>query len=151
MKKGVQLKYDELNTIVKRMRDEGEDINLLARKTREKVHDLYLEWIGEGAEKFFTEMDMKLLPALSRLSQALFTSQMTLNRIIKVMKDADRETARFFKGDLARVGLSGTTGIESDFGGFSSNVKPHLDLGVGPIHQVSGVNIRYWGGRCRKI
>ena len=151
MKKGVQLKYDELNTIVKKMRNEGEDLTTLTRQTREKVHDLYLEWIGEGAEKFFDEMDTKLLPALSRLSQALFASQMALSRIIKVMKDADHETARFFKGDLSRVGLSGMADFGSDFGGFGSKTIPHLDLGGGTIHQVIGDQTGIGGGVAGQV
>ena len=123
----------------------------LTRQTREKVHDLYLEWIGEGAGKFFDEMDTKLLPALSRLSQALFASQMALSHIIKVMKDADHETARYFKGDLSRVGLSGMADFGSDFSGFTSRAIPHLDLGVGPIHQVIGDQTGIGGGMQVKL
>lgn len=145
MKKGVQLKYDELHTIVRQMRDEGEMISSLHQKTREKVHDLYLEWIGEGADKFFDEMETKLLPALSRLAQALFASQTALNQIIKVIKNADYETTRYFKGDFTQQGFTGSAGLTSDFSDLQNNLKPHLNIGLGNINQVVGPSVGIGG------
>src|SRR5512137_2899954 len=96
----VILDYDELRSISRRIRDEGEDIAQLQVKMCDRVRDLHKDWEGEGAQKFFTEMDHELLPALSRLSKALFFAQDTLQRITKVIQDHDEDTKGFFKGDF---------------------------------------------------
>ena len=95
-----QLNYDESVTIAKNFKDEGEDIARLHSKTRQRVQDLYKEWIGEGADKFFEEMETILLPALQRLSLALFHTQDITNQIMKIIQNADEETASYFKDQV---------------------------------------------------
>ncbi|MDO9263143.1 MAG: WXG100 family type VII secretion target [Desulfosalsimonadaceae bacterium] len=112
MNLSVQLNYDELRIIAKRCKSNGEDIVTLLSKTRQKVHDLETEWIGEGAEKFFDEMETVLLPALHRTAQALFFSEEVLVKIVRVINEADKETASFFKHDLFEF-------EGHDFGNFS--------------------------------
>ncbi|MBA4384307.1 MAG: hypothetical protein C0410_06195 [Anaerolinea sp.] len=127
----VQLKYDELRLLVKRFRNEGEDIFSLLSKTRQKVHDLETEWIGEGAEKFFDEMETVLLPALQRTAQALFFSEEVLVKIIRIINEADKETTSYFKHDSFEFEGHG-------FGNFSGIVE-NLSEGQS-IPGVIGVN-----------
>src|SRR5437762_3759733 len=96
-----QLNYDETVTIAKKFKDEGEDIARLHSETRQRVKDLYKEWIGEGADKFFEEMETSLLPALQRLSHALFHTQDITHEIMKIIQNADEDTAGFFKDQLS--------------------------------------------------
>src|SRR5262245_39139413 len=91
-----QLNYDQLTSIAKDFKDEGEDIARLHSTTRQRVRDLHKEWIGEAAEKFFEEMETELLPAVQRLAHALFLSQDMTNEIMKIIEDADEETAGYF-------------------------------------------------------
>ena len=122
-----QLNYDEATSIAKKFKDEGEDIARLHSVTRQRVRDLYKEWIGEGADKFFEEMETKLLPALQRLSLALFHTQDVTNEIMKIIRNADEEASNYFKdqgaGDDFGAGkfgdaLNGLGGIQGpdDFG-----------------------------------
>jgi WXG100 family type VII secretion target len=104
MARRVQLRYDELRAMVKQFRDEGEDIAKLQVKTLDRVRDLHKDWEGEGSEKFSKEMENDLLPALSRLSKALFFAQDTLQRIIKIIHDHDEDTKGFFRGDFTHTG-----------------------------------------------
>jgi WXG100 family type VII secretion target len=99
----VQLNYDDLGTMVKKFRDEGEDVVKMHSSMRDRVHDLHKDWVGEGADKFFGEMENDLLPALTRLSGALFYAQDVLHRIIKTIQTFDEDTARFFKLDSSQV------------------------------------------------
>ncbi len=99
----VLLDYDELNTEVKKFRDEGEDVVKMHTTMRDRVHDLRKEWIGEAADKFFHEMESELLPALVRLSGALFLGQDVLLKIIKTIQTYDQETAGYFKGDFIQM------------------------------------------------
>jgi WXG100 family type VII secretion target len=112
----VILDYDELRSISRRFRDEGEDIAQLQVKMCDRVRDLHKDWEGEGAQKFFTEMDHELLPALSRLSRALFFAQDTLQRITKVIQDHDEDTKGFFKGDFTHLNREnpGATGVAAE-------------------------------------
>lgn len=96
-----QLNYDELGSITKNFKDQGEDMAQLHSTTRQRVRDLHKEWIGEAADEFFDEMETELLPALKRLSQALFYSQDVTNEIMKIIEDADEETAGYFKNQLS--------------------------------------------------
>ena len=122
-----KLNYDQTASIAKHFKDEGEDIARLHSETRQRVRDLYKEWIGEGADKFFEEMEIQLLPALQRLSVALFHTQDVTNEIMKIIQNADEETAGYFKDSTggddfgaskfgeALTGLGGLQGSD-DFG-----------------------------------
>lgn len=133
-----QLQYDEMTSIAKNFKDEGEDIARLHADTRQRVRDLYKEWVGEGAEKFFEEMETNLLPAVQRLSNALFESQDAANEIMKIIQSADEETAGFFRNELAGddfgAGLFGqaSQGIQS---GSSSSSD---DFGAGKFGEALG-------------
>ena len=96
-----QLNYDELESIAKKFKDEGEDMARLHSTTHQRVRDLHKEWIGEAAEKFFDEMETELLPAVQRLAQALFLSQDVTNDIMKIIQGADEETAGYFRNQLS--------------------------------------------------
>jgi len=112
-----QLDYDQLISIAKKFKDEGEDIVRLHSTTRQRVRDLHKEWIGEAAEKFFEEMETELLPAVHRLAQALFLSQDMTNEIMKIIQDADEETAGYFgSGDDFGASLFGSAldGLQTD-------------------------------------
>ena len=103
MGRKVQLNYDELRTVVKKFRNEGEDTVQMRSTLRDRVRELHKDWVGESANKFFSEMENDLLPALSRLASALFFAQDVLDKIIKTIQNFDEDTAGYFKGDFAHV------------------------------------------------
>jgi WXG100 family type VII secretion target len=123
-----QLDYDQLTSIAKSFKDEGEDMVRLHSATRQRVRDLHTEWVGEAAEKFFEEMETELLPAVQRLAQALFVTQDATGDIMKIIQDADEETAGYFRNQLsgddfgaslfgnALSGLQGGSSAPEDFG-----------------------------------
>ncbi len=138
----VLLNYDELNTEVKKFRDEGEDVVKMHATMRDRVHDLRKEWIGEAADKFFNEMENELLPALVRLAGALFLGQDVLLKIIKTIQTFDQETAGYFKGDFVQIsainlgavlaGAGAGAGIGSMLGGsLSGGISGAQQAGVG--------------------
>jgi WXG100 family type VII secretion target len=142
MRQKVQLNYDELRTVVKKFRDEGEDVVQMRATMRDRVHDLHKDWVGEGADKFFREMENDLLPALARLSSALFYAQDVLHKIIKTIQTFDQDTAGYFKIDFAKLhrinlgaflaGAGIGAGIGSMAGGSSSGgLSGAVGAGVG--------------------
>ena len=43
----IQLKYDELDAIMKKMRSESDDVALILSRTRQMVQNIQQEWIGQ--------------------------------------------------------------------------------------------------------
>lgn len=101
----IAINYDETVAFSKQFRDEGNDIIQLHSNTRQRVQALRNEWMGDAAKAFYEEMESELLPALQRVSGALFLCDEVLVKIMKIILEADEETARFFKD-----------GLDNDFG-----------------------------------
>lgn len=117
MSKILQLKYDELSAIVKMFNNEGEDFAQLATTTRQRLQDLRKDWIGDAADKFFAEMEQDLLPALTRVSRALFFSQDVLMKVTKIIRETDEENANFFKNVFQAGDDFGASEFESALDG----------------------------------
>ena len=126
----LQLNYDELGTIAKKFKDEGEDAFKLYTSTRQRVRDLHKEWIGDAAEKFFDEMENELLPALQRVSKALHLTQDVTNDIMRIVHDADEDTTHFFTGDFSRDDF-GASIFQGALGGRPGGQTGPDDFGAG--------------------
>jgi WXG100 family type VII secretion target len=128
-----QLNYDQLASIAKKFREEGEDIAQLHSVTRQRVRDLHKEWIGDAADKFFDEMETELLPAVQRLAQALFQTQDVTGEIMKIIQEADEETAGYFRDQL-----SGDDFGASLFGSALDGAQAGPDSGAGRFGEALG-------------
>lgn len=133
----LQVNYDELNAIAKKFKDEGEDAFKLHSATRQRVRDLHKEWIGEAAEKFFDEMENELLPALQRLSKALHFSQDVVSAIMKIVYEADEDTANFFRGDFSGDDF-GAGAFQGALGGVPGGQGTLDDFGAGKFDDALG-------------
>jgi len=96
----MQVYYDETRIFSRNIHTDGDDILALHARTRQRVHALRADWSGEAAEAFFEEMEAELLPALQRVSNALFLAEEILDKIIKIIQDADEGTA----DDMEQIG-----------------------------------------------
>src|SRR5512140_2047380 len=106
-----QVNYEETSSIAKNIHSDGDDLVQLHSQTRQRVHALRSEWEGEAADAFFEEMESELLPALQRVSGAWCLGEDILNKIMKIIHEADEETAQYFKNDLnggLGAGLAGS-------------------------------------------
>jgi len=61
------------------------------------------DWIGQGASKFYEEMNSQVLPAVQRLNSALAESAKLTGRISQLMKQAEEEAARILRDEGAGV------------------------------------------------
>jgi WXG100 family type VII secretion target len=135
----LQLNYDELTSIAKQFKDQGEDIARLHAQTRQRVRDLYKEWEGEAAEKFFDEMETLLLPAVQRLAQALFLTQDTTGEIMKIIREADEDTVGFFRNQLGGGDDFGAGKFGEAVQGLGSSSSGGADdFGAGKFGEVVG-------------
>ncbi len=94
-----KVNYDELNAIVKQLKSEEDELRTLYNQTRSKVEALHNnQWIGQGADKFFDEMEMTVLPKTLKMLTALDVAGKVANQIMNIIHQADQETKSFFGG-----------------------------------------------------
>ena len=92
-----QVNYEEMNGIIKGMKTEEEQIMNLLKTTKSKVESLHNnQWIGQGADNFFNEMENVVLPAMARLAHALAVGGDVAQNIVNTIRQADEETQSFF-------------------------------------------------------
>lgn len=95
----VKLNYEVLGSFAQKWRSEQQEIDALLKQTRSKVEDLHNnQWIGEGADKFFNEMESKVLPSLGKLVHALGQGADATKKIEATIRQYDEETKGFFGG-----------------------------------------------------
>lgn len=92
-----KLHYDDMSNIVKRFRSEAQEIDGLLKQTKGKVESLHNnQWVGQGADKFFGEMEQSVLPAVGRLVGALGHAGDVAQKIADTIRRFDEETKSFF-------------------------------------------------------
>ena len=92
-----KLNYDDMSNIVKMFRSEAQDIDGLLKQTKGKVESLHNnQWVGQGADKFFGEMEQSVLPAVGRLVGALGHAGDIAQKIADTIRQFDEETKSFF-------------------------------------------------------
>ncbi|MCX6080279.1 MAG: WXG100 family type VII secretion target [Chloroflexi bacterium] len=92
-----KLNYDELQAIIKSLQGEEEEMKALLSQTKSKVEGLHNnQWVGQGADKFFNEMEGVVLPKMGKLVYALDVAGHVLNQIMQTIHQADEETKGFF-------------------------------------------------------
>ena len=92
-----KIHYDDLNSIIRRFRTEQQEIDALLKQTKSKVESLHNnQWVGEGSEKWFSEMETLVLPAISKLVGALGHAADVAQKISDTIHQADEGTKGFF-------------------------------------------------------
>jgi len=92
-----KLNYDDLNNIVKRFRSEAQEIEGMFNQTKGKVDSLHNnQWVGQGSDKFFNDMEQVVLPAVPRLVGALNHAGDVVQKIEDTIRQADESTKGFF-------------------------------------------------------
>ena len=92
-----EVNYDQLQMFMKAFDAEAEDILALTKQTSSKVEDLHGDkWVGRGSDKFFSEMQGEVLPAMNRLVGALQQASQITREIAEIFNQAEEETQGFF-------------------------------------------------------
>lgn len=92
-----QVNYDEMQAIIKSLQSEEEEIKNLLNQTKSKVESLHNnQWIGQGADQFFNEMEGTVLPMMGRMVNAFNVAAQVAMRIINTIHHADESTKSFF-------------------------------------------------------
>jgi len=94
----VRSDYGELTKISKQFKGASESAsgargNLKSRMDKLRGGD----WVGKGADKFYTEMDSSVFPTFTRLVNAMDKASSISDKIAKIMKQAEDESSACFK------------------------------------------------------
>ena len=99
MKRITEVDLEQLYQMARQLEEEGIIASeLQARMRMATDHLLYAGWVGRGADHFFDEMYETLLPALSRLSEALGEATITVRKMARLFGQAQElAAAEFYK------------------------------------------------------
>jgi WXG100 family type VII secretion target len=124
----IRADHEQLSQIAKNFSREAANISRMLQRIKQQRDTLQGgDWIGEGAEAFYSEMQSEVLPALKRLSSAFEVSGRVTRQISQIMLQAEEDVARLFKGNGSAAGLGGAVGqalagaIGEQAGGFGGN------------------------------
>jgi len=93
----VRSDYEQLKSSAQSFKSQAEAIDKMNHDVHSAMETLQGgDWIGEGARKFFAEMNDSVLPTLKRLKSALDSSAKTTNDISKIMKEAEEQSSSIF-------------------------------------------------------
>jgi len=120
----LQVNYDEAGQIAQTLRAEGEEIARLHTQTRQRLDAIHREWRGDAARAFQQEMNDALLPATLRASNALFAAERVLVEIVSIIRQADEETAGYFKGLGGAVIAGAEAGAQAGSTSVSGGTPP---------------------------
>ncbi len=99
------LDFHNLDSLEKKFQNEGEELADVTTRLRQAVHNLHKDWIGQGADAFFDEMEMVVLPAMTRLFESMFFSSGVVKNIQKIYRDAEDQSSHIFKQDFRQCSL----------------------------------------------
>ncbi len=92
-----QVNYDEMQGIIKSLEGEEEEMKGLLSQTKSKVEALHNnQWVGQGADKFFGEMETEVFPKMEKLITALNVAAHVAKQITEIIHTADEETKGYF-------------------------------------------------------
>ncbi len=90
----VRSDYDQLKTLQKSFSSQAEAVSKTKQQLRSIMDKLQGgDWIGEGAQKYYQEMNDQVLPALDRLHKVLDESARASGTISQTMKTAEDEAS----------------------------------------------------------
>lgn len=98
------------------------------------------EWLGLGANKFYTELEILVFPALQRLIDSLQQTQQATTQMSQVLKQAEADAAACFRlsasdGDSDRNGGGSSGGVSINDSGAGLHARGSATLGVSVVAQ----------------
>ena len=93
----VRSDYEQLKTSAQSFSSQAEAIDKMNHDVHSAMETLVGgDWIGEGARKFFAEMNDSVLPTLKRLQAALAEASRKTTQISNIMKEAEDQSSSIF-------------------------------------------------------
>lgn len=94
----IKADYDQLGQVASRFSNQSQAVEEMLRDLRSKLEKLENGgWIGEGADAFFAEMNDEVIPAVTRLIEALVEGNQVTNEISRHVRDAEEQASATFR------------------------------------------------------
>ncbi len=93
----IQADYDQMEQVASRFMNQSQAVQQMLQSVRNAMSNLEGEWIGEGSDAFFSEMQDEVLPASQRLQEALEEAGQVTKQIVELVKQAEDEASSRFK------------------------------------------------------
>jgi WXG100 family type VII secretion target len=97
----IQADYAQLQQVSQLFNKQAQAINQMRQQVRKSMGGLQGNWIGKGSDAFFNEMSDKVLPATTRLYQALQEASKITKQMAQTVQQAVEDAAAPFKNDVA--------------------------------------------------
>jgi WXG100 family type VII secretion target len=94
----VRSDYDQLKQISSKFGAANSAVAGVNKKLTSAMDQLKKgDWIGQGAKKFYAEMDSDVMPSMKRLEKAMAEAAKITNQIAKLVKQAEDDSSRLFR------------------------------------------------------
>jgi WXG100 family type VII secretion target len=94
----VRSDYEQLKGVASQFRAQADAINQTNQQLKSCTETLKGgDWIGEGARKYFAEMDGQVMPTMQRLQRALNEAGRITAQIAQIMKQAEDDASGCFR------------------------------------------------------
>src|SRR5258708_4690184 len=123
----IRADYDGLSQVTQTFSQQAEASGRLLQAIKRQKDVLQAgDWVGEGANAFYQEMDDSVLPTLTRLTRALDSAAQITGQISALMKQAENQAASVLKGDgagrAAGPGGGAVAGMAAGLGGVTAGL-----------------------------
>lgn len=94
----IRADYEQLEQIANRFASQQQAVQQMLQRVRGSMGKLENGgWIGRGSQAFFAEMNSKVLPASTRLQQALGEASRSVKEIAQTVRQAEEEASSVFR------------------------------------------------------
>lgn len=94
----IRADYDQLGQVASRFTNQSQAIEGMLREVRSRLEKLEDKgWIGQGADAFFAEMRGEVVPAVTRLIEALHEGAQVTNEISRHIHEAEEQASATFR------------------------------------------------------
>lgn len=92
----VKADYEQLEQLASKFMQQHDAVQQTLQQVKAGMDKLQGNWIGKGSHKFFEEMQGEVLPATTRLEQALHQASQITKKIIQIMQQSEQEASGLF-------------------------------------------------------
>ena len=109
----IRAEYERLQQVAAQFSRQAVAIAQMQQRVQRCMGALRGAWQGQGSTAFFAEMENELLPAVKRLAQALSQAGRVTQQIDALLRAAEEDAGRPFRGGDAAVSAGGSGGAGS--------------------------------------
>src|SRR5258706_1390639 len=107
----IRANYDQLKQVATTFGKSSDECKRTLQNIRSNKDTLHGgDWVGQGANAFYKEMDDSVLPTLQRLVSALDTAQRSIAQISSVMQGAEQQASKVLQGGASGGGGGAAAG-----------------------------------------